>query len=56
MGEYKIVDGFAIDVQKKLNQWKHQYKIDILESKFYRKPNEASMFIICLIWREELTT
>lgn len=53
MGEFKIVEGYAVEVQKKLNQWKHQYKIDILESKFYREKDDASMFLICLIWREE---
>ena len=56
MGEYKIVEGYAVEVQKKLNQWKHQYKINIIEGKFYKEKDDASMFFICLIWREELGT
>jgi hypothetical protein len=28
--EYKILEGYPSDVQKKLNQWKHEYKIEVL--------------------------
>jgi len=29
MKEYKIIDGAPVDCQKLLNQWKHQYEIEI---------------------------
>lgn len=28
--EYKILEGAASDVQKILNQWRHQYSINVL--------------------------
>ncbi len=30
MGEYKIIKGADSDCQKILNQWKHDYKLDII--------------------------
>ena len=28
--EYKIIEGSAIDCQKKLNQWKHEYIVKVI--------------------------
>lgn len=35
MKEYVIEQGKASDVQKKLNQWRHNYFIEILSCSFY---------------------
>jgi hypothetical protein len=36
MGEFIFLDEPAKSVQKKLNQWKHNYKIEIVTSNIYQ--------------------
>ena len=33
--EYKIIEGSSKDIQKTLNQWKHQYELEIISVNSY---------------------
>lgn len=44
MPEYKIITGKPTDVQKILNQWRHQYEIVIIEMTSFER--EISILLI----------
>lgn len=48
MKEYKIIEGAAIDCQKWLNQWRHQYDIEVLQM-----CRDGAGFVTILLTREE---
>ena len=48
--EFKIVHGDHSSVQKWLNQWRHQFELQILETKFY----DDIQFVTILLARRPL--
>jgi len=34
--EFKILDGMYTDIQKWLNQWKHEFELKIIQVQFWR--------------------
>ncbi len=52
MGEFKFINELATDVQKKLNQWKHQYIINIVTTEIYFI--QSAPHLAMLIWREPI--
>lgn len=54
MIEYKIIEGAAIECQKWLNQWKHEYEIKVLSMSTYASGDatDGHHFVTILLTRE----
>jgi len=53
MGEFRYIEGNAKEMQKLLNQWKHQYTIAPIETQIVPRGDEVVM-IYMLLWREPI--
>jgi len=53
--EYKIIDGQPSDVQKLLNQWKHQYNLTIIAQSVFetKKAEYPDTWVVITLIREE---
>ena len=50
MREYRIIDDKVSDAQKKLNQWRHDYRIIIEAMHTYQF--DGNTYIVILLFRE----
>ena len=48
MGEYKLVIGSPIECQKWLNQWKHEFELEILGFQHYKEGTQDKVAILLL--------
>jgi hypothetical protein len=54
MGEFIFLNDEAKVIQKKLNQWKHDYDIQVVTSQIHFRGQGTSANIAIMIWREPL--
>jgi len=59
MGEFLFLDEPAKNIQKKLNQWKHSYKLKIVTSKIHYSAEiigqvEINPYIAIMLYREPM--
>jgi hypothetical protein len=50
MKEYKIIEGIIIDCQKLLNQWRHEFSLEILSMNSMDVQGET--WVVILLTRE----
>lgn len=46
--EYKILEGFPVDLQTKLNQWRHEYKLRILTNTAFLNEDRETWCVMVL--------
>jgi hypothetical protein len=51
--EYKILEGYPQDIQTKLNQWRHDYKLRILANSAYANQDQLT-WCVMIISRKKL--
>jgi hypothetical protein len=52
--EYKILEGYPQDIQTKLNQWRHDYKLRILANSAFDNPENHKTWCVMVISRKKL--
>lgn len=53
MKEYKIIQGTESDCQKWLNQWRHEFNLEILEMNTHYMKTHSEFRCIILLIREK---